>query len=387
MIYTRSQLKSRVNAGIHGRIGVLIDEDDFINDVARSVIADIDVRSTIRKGTLTPKLFNGIYQYAAMSDLKEMGIIDVPPQVKRDNQEWYLVTPTEFERLKGKLPGAVIAVDSFNGASQLLLSKDINDISQVIAELDALTSGGGTWIAFGDATGVVADRDNFVKGGGSINFDINASGGTTAGISNSGLNSFDLTDFLQGNGAVFVWVYLSNEDDITNFKLRLGQSSGQYYEKTVTAQHDSTAFVEGWNLLRFDLSSLSETGSPAETALTYAAIFMTKAVGKISQTDFKVDWLVLKRGEIYQTKYYSKYPWLSSAGAYKENSTDDADYIVADTTEYELYVLKGKQMAAEEANEFEIAEKYSQQYEAKKKRYEQQNPSERKIMSNEYYRF
>lgn len=387
MIYSRADLKSRVNAGIHGRIGVLLDENDFINDVARSVLADIDLRTNIRKGVLTPKLFNGIYEYSAMTDLKEMGIIDIPPQIKRDYSEWYLVTPTEFERLKGALPGAVIAVDHYNGTPKLLLSKEIDDENRIVAELDALDSGGGTWEAFGDAENLVVDTNNYIKGSGSIKFGISAAGGTTVGIKNDSIEAFDIEDFMGSNGSAFAWVYITSEIDITNFFLRLGQSSSSYYYQQITAQHDGTAFAPGWNLLRFDLANLGQVGSPAATDLIYAAIYMTKAAGKISEVDYHFDWLVLKRGEIYSLRYYSKYPWQDTNNAYKENSTSDLDYIVADSTEYELFILKGKQMAAEEANEFEIAEKYESQYNEKKGRYIKQNPSERKIMTNEYHRF
>lgn len=385
-IYTRSQLKSRVNAGIHGRIGVLIDENDFINDVAREVNTDIDMRANIRKGTLTPKLFNGIYQYTAMSDIKDQAIIDVPAQVKRDNGEWFLTTPEQFYRQREQ-NNNMIAIDSFNGVQQLLLAKIFDDENSIISELDSLTSGGGTWEAFGDGENLTADNDDFVKGAGSINFDISSAGGTTAGIKNDALNSFDITEFMKGNGAAFVWAKLTSATDITNFILRLGQDSSNYYYKTITAAHDGTAFKEGWQLLRFDLTSLSSSGSPAQTALKHAAIFMTKATGKVSETDYRFDWLVLKRGQIFETKYYSKFPWVSSAGAYKENSTDDADLIVADSTEYNLYILKGKQMAAEEANEFEIAATYERQYGTAKARYIKQNPSMRIIETTEYYKF
>ena len=385
-IYTRSDLKSRVNAGIHGRIGVLIDENDFINDVAREVNTDIDMRVNIRKSTLTPKLFNGIYEYTAMSDLKEQAIIDVPAQVKRDNGEWFLTTPEQFYRQREQANN-MIAIDSYNGVQKILLAKIFDDQNSIISELDSLTSGGGIWQGFGDGENLTADQDDYVKGAGSINFDISSAGGTTAGIKNTALNSFDLTDFLQGNGAVFAWVKLTSETDITNFILRLGQDESNYYYKTITVAHDGTAFKAGWQLLRFDLTSISSSGSPAQTSLRYAALYMTKATGKVSETDYRFDWLVLKRGSIYETKYYSKYPWASSAGAYKENSTDDSDYIVADSTEYNLYILKGKQMAAEEANEFEIAGKYESQYTVAKARYIKQNPSMRIIETTEYYKF
>lgn len=391
-IYDRSFLKSRINAGIQNRIGSVNDEDDLVNDVARAVIADMDIRSTIRRGTLTPKLFNGIFDYTAPTDLKEQGIIDIPPQVKRDGKEWFLTTPEEFDRMKENLDGWV-AIDHFNGAPKLLLAKNIDDENRVIAELDSLTSGGGTWALFGDATGLEADNDNFVKGNGSINWDISAAAGTTAGIQNTGLDEYDVDDFLGGNGAAFVWVYLSSELLITNFILRLGLDASNYLTKTVTACHDGTAFAAGWNLLRFDLTSLTTVGTPGTTSFDYAAIYMTKTTAKVSETDFKFDWLVLKRGQIFQTKYYSKYPWISAAGAYKELSTDDSDLIVADTTEFELFTLKGKEMAAKEINEFEMAESYRIEYEGKdglggkKRRYLLQNPSEKKVETSEYYKF
>ncbi len=385
-IYTRSQLKSRVNAGIHGRIGVLIDEDDFINDVAREVLFDLDLASTKRTYALAPKLFNGIYNYSAPTDIKEQAIVDIPAQVKTDNSEWYLTTPAEFYRTRETANG-VIAIDRDSGEVSLLLAKNLDDENRVISELDSLTSGGGTWGAFGEATNLEADNDDFVKGSGAIKFDISAVVGTTAGIKNDSLDDFDIDDFLDGNGSAFAWAGLSNADDITNFILRLGDNPSNYYYKTITAAADGTAFKEGYQLLRFDLTSLSQTGSPTTTGLNHAALYMTKGTGKVSQTDFHFDWLVLKRGAIHEIKYYSKFPWVSSAGAWKENSTDDADLITGDATEYNLFILKGKQMAAEEANEFEIASTYERQYDGKKLHYIRNNPSERKIETTGYYNF
>lgn len=391
-IYTREHFKDRINAGIQNRIGMLSDADDFVNDVARQVITDIDIRSAVRRAALTPKLFNGIHEYTAPSDLKDQKIIDVPPQVKRGGEEWFLTTPADFYRKLGQLDGWM-AIERYNGISQLLLAKNLDDENRIIAELDSLTSGGGTWALFGDAVNVAQDLDNYVKGAGSLKFDISGVGGTTAGIQNTALELYDIVDFIGGNGAVFAWAYLSSATDVTNFILRLGKDASNYISKTVTAQHDGTAFVAGWNLLRFDLVSYSTTGSPGTTDFDYAAIYMTKAAGKINETDFRFDWLVMKRGQIYNVKYHSKYPWISSAGAYKENSTADSDLLVADTTEYGLFLLKGKQMAAEEINEFDLAETYRLQYEGrdgnsgKRGMYLKMNPSESKVITDEYHKF
>ena len=44
-IYTRAQYKSRINAGIHGKIGMLVSDEDTMNEAARQVVADAHLRS------------------------------------------------------------------------------------------------------------------------------------------------------------------------------------------------------------------------------------------------------------------------------------------------------------------------------------------------------
>ena len=89
--------------------------------------------------------------------------------------------------------------------------------------------------------------------------------GTTAGIVNSTLDTFDYTDFLYGS--VFVWTYITDKTDITNYKMRVGNDASNYYEMTVTDTHEDIPFLDGWNLLRFDMSSKTTTGSPTSTAI------------------------------------------------------------------------------------------------------------------------
>lgn len=392
--YDRAYLKARVNAGIQNRMGSVPDPDQLMDDCVRAVLGSTDIRSSIRKAALTPKLFNGVTSYTAPTDLKEQGIIDVPPQVKRSGNEWFLTTPSEFERIGYKLDGW-IAIDHFNGTPKILLAKNLEDENRVIAELDSITSGGGTWVSFGDAINVEADHDDYIKGGGSLSFDLSGVGGTTAGLQNLSLEAFDIEDFLDGNGAAFTWVKFSDATDITNLILRLGTDvTGNYVQKIATVCHDGTAFQNGWNLIRFDLTSLTEAGTAPKTGLDSVAIYMTKASGKINETDYKFDWLVLKRGQIYEQKYYSRFGWVdANTGAYKEFSDDDSDLIVCDTTEFELFMLKGRQLAAQEINEFDMANSWRVLFEGadgkggKRFQYLQQNPSEKKIMTTEYHAF
>lgn len=385
LVYTRAMLKTRINAHIQNKIGMLVSSEDTMNEAVRSCFSEVDLRTARRRASLSPNLFNGIFDYACSTDLKSYGIIDIPQQAKRDDGEFYLVPSNEFE-LQRK-PG-MIAVDDYNGVRVLKISSEVRDNSLVISELDSTTSGGGTWAVFGDATSLDDDTDDFIKGNGSLKFNISAAAGTTAGIVNTGLNNVDLTEYLGGNGAVFVWAKINSTTGLTNYILRLGSSSSNYYSKTVTAAADGTAFVAGWNLLKFDLTSLTSTGTPVDATIVYSALYMTKLTTKISESDYKFDWLVLKDGKSANIKYFSKYGWTSSAGAYKENSTDDADLLVADTDEFDLIVKSGVKVATRELDfPQDVKNEKDADYAQAVKNYMLKNPSESKIMTSEYYKY
>lgn len=385
-IYTRADLKQRMNSGIHGKIGMLIDSNETVNRAVRQYTTDIDARSLRRRQALVPNLYNGIYDYACPSDLDAMKIIDIPAQAKRQDGEFFLVPTTEFATKRQR---GMIAIKDYNGVRALQINSQVDSNTLIISELDEY-DGDGLWEAFGDAEFIGSDDSDFIKGQGSVVFDINADGGTTAGIFNTDLTSIDLSDYLGGTSSVFVWVKIESITGLTNYKLRLGNSTSSYYTITVTTQSDGTAFVVGWNLLKFDLdfSVISETVIPVdETDITYAAIYMTKLGSKVSEADYKFDWLVVKKGVIHNVEYYSKFGWQSSAGAYKENSTDDADVLVADKDEYEIIIEAATKLAAREVSEYDTAKDAADEYDKKTKKYQMTNPSHAMVMTSEYYTY
>lgn len=383
MTYTRAFLKQRINAGIKGKIGMLTNADDTANQAVRFVIGDIDLLNSKRVSTLTPGLFSDIYSYPAPADLKDQSIVDIRPQVNRSRQsEFTLTTPEEFDRSKENYRVAVSQEDAIN---RILISLNINDQSMAISTLDSITAGGGTWVVTGDATNLVADSDNYVKGTASLKYDIGSGGTTTAGIKNTSLNTFDITNYL--NNSIFHFEYINSPTNLTSYTIRIGSSESDYYEKTVTQTNESTSFSAGWNLLRFDLSSSTVVGSPSPTACDFVSIFMTKTVGKINETGYRADHVWAKKGEIYQIVYYTKYGWRNSSGTYLEDSTSDTDVVIADTNEFELMVQKGIEFAAVEVSEESVETKANQRYEKMKNDYEMKNPSEAKLIQTTYYNF
>jgi hypothetical protein len=387
-IYTRSQLKSDINRGIQGKIGMLISVEDTVNESVRNLFLKHDLRSAKRRATLTPDLYNGIFEYNCPSDLKGNKIIDIPAQAKRQDGEFFLTTAEEFRRHNGKVSGE-IAIDDYNVQRLLLINSAVDSKTVVVAELDGLSSGASAnWAVFGDGESLAADDADYVRGGGSLKFNISSAGGTTAGISNANVNSLDISDYLGGTSAFFVFARITSTTNLTSYTLRFGSSASVYHAKTVTAQADGTAFVTGWNLLRFDIESLSDSGTPDDTAITYFAIFMNKSAAKVSESDYKFDFLVLKKGVVHNVHYYTKYGWQNSSGTYIENSTNDADFLVADTDEYNLIVAEGRVLAAQETDLPQTKiDDLKKDRDAILSKYIIDYPSEAKIMSTGYYDF
>jgi len=383
--FTRTHLKARINSRIKGKIGVLANEDQTCDDAARAVFSDIDLRSARRKTPLSPPLFNRQGEYTCPTDLKDYKIIDIDPQTDRKQTEYDLVPFEEFGR---KQKTNTIAISDNDFVRKILVNASIQDTSVVVSSLDSLTAGGGTWVAFGGVTNVAADADNYVRGSGSVSFDISAVSNTFAGIQNQSINSFNLAPYLGGNGSAFVWAYITSTTNISSFRIQLGSTVNDYYQQTITTQADGTAFVNGWNLLRFDLASMTvSSGSPNSAAITYAAMFMVKSTAKINETDYRFDELVFKKGEIHNVVYYTKYPWQSSSGTYKETSTADSDLLNVDTTEFDLVLEKAVEIAGEEVDELDASNRAAKKYAEKKKAYMMANPSEAKFMISTYAEF
>jgi len=385
MIYTRSYLKSRINAGIKGKSGMLVSIDDIVDQAVRFVCSDIDLVSNRRMTQLSPALFSDVFEYACPSDMNGYKIISINPQTDELSSEYNLVPFTEFSRTREM---RTVSVKDNDGLRKILIAAQIDDNTLTISTLDSLISGGGTWVAVGDAINLVADSDDYIKGSASIRFDIGSGGLTTAGMENIGLNSFDLnTIYLNGNGSIFHWVKITDTTNITNYILKIGSSSSAYITKTVTSQADGTAFKNGWNLLRFSLSGYTTVGSPDLTLCSYVSIYMTKDITKINEIGYRADHIMAKRGKIHELFYYSQYGWQSSAGVWKENSTDDTDYINAGPEEINLFISKGVELAADEVDEETTSAKTERKYKSMKDKYENDNPSESMIMISTYKHF
>jgi len=390
--YTREALKEKLATRISGDIDDT-DLNTIINDAVGEVVAEADLKSMKRRAYLAPNLFDDIFDYTCPVDCKS--IIDLQPQIKRGRlDQWRLTTPEEFDRIKEDarvdkygdpirinrsqwLGDSIICIDTRDSISRVRASRPVDDQGITIDELDAV----GNWVVYGDADNLTKDSSNYVKGSASLNFDISVYSAQYAGIENTGIDAFDISEYK--DGSVFVWAYISNAEDLSGALLLVGSNSSNYYINTISTNNEGAALYAGWNLLRFDLADGLENGTVDDENITFVRLALTASDDKSGQTDFRFDWLVIKKGEKYNLNYYSLYGWQSAGGTWLEESTADTDYINVDVTELRLIEYKATELGERHLRSGK-ADSALSLYQAYLQKYLLDNPSEALLLSTTY---
>jgi hypothetical protein len=374
MSYTIQKLKDDLTRKLHGTsLRKLGDVIGLINEAARVVVQEVDIAETKRSQQITNAVYSEVYDYQLPVDLKDDKIIDIYPQFNNSiSNNNVRLGSADFDM--NKKDGS-FSIRYANTLKTLRLSKDTNG-SKTLSDLNSISG----WAVGGATENLLLDSLYTVSGGYAVKFDFNVSG-TSAYIENSTLDSLDLS-LQEDEGAMFLYIYLPDAAKVTAVNLKFGSSNVNYWSKTVTTTNEGTAFVDGWNLLRFDWRSASSSGTPVASAIDYARITLT--TDGTAGTDIRVDSLVYRLGSIYNLDYYSKYLFRTTGGVWSEELVDDDTIINADTTSYNILLYKCEELAAQElqgedsafdssiSNKryVEAREKYKSLYksEAKKKR-------------------
>ena len=120
--YTYSQLLSDIGGKIKGKTGILTVPRSTINQGVRQVLSEIDLVSNRRRTALAPNLFNGLFEYAAPTDLKGYGIITVQNQKWTRTPFWSLVPYEQFMRRQDY---NTIAVSNYDAITKIFIKSDL----------------------------------------------------------------------------------------------------------------------------------------------------------------------------------------------------------------------------------------------------------------------
>jgi len=211
------------------------------------------------------------------------------------------------------------AIERHDGDSYLVVNAPAKYRASVIADCDSFTSSGGTWAVDAvnsDATNLTIDVNEYKQGSGSFNFDVDVSqsGNNKATLVNTSVGSLDLSA-LEDLSSFIMWVYLPDVSDFTSITLYWGSDTSNYWSSTVTAPIGLSAFVDGWNRIKFDWQTATKTLLPDSSAIDYLQVDFNYGAGQGDDTDFRMDDLILARPEPLTFHYLSWNVGKTNAGA------------------------------------------------------------------------
>lgn len=332
-----SDIKDDLTGMIHSaNLSKVRNLNQLLQRAARTLLTKIDPPDTLRVAQISNALHNDIYDYTAPSDLKGNSVTDIRPQVNRQSSDSLSQRfGKEFDLSKKE---NTFFVHYDGGTKSLRISKSLTPAAITINNCNSLTAN-GTWAADGTyAHNLTKDILDYFTGGASLNFDLNIGTGVTGYLENSTMSQVDLTDEDE-RGVIYARVYIPDTTLITNFILRWGNDSSNYWSKTVTTPHDATSFKTGWNILAFDWNGATETGTVDPATIDYLRMTVTYTTAT-EETDLRLDQITCSRGVIWEIVYYSECLFRTTAGTWQTTTTKDTDIINLDTDGYNLYLYE-----------------------------------------------
>ncbi len=318
--YTFSDLKDDLTGLVGGTdLAKITNLNQLVRRAAQRVNGRLDLKTTARKHLLT--IFNGVFDYSVPSDDDFKRAFDLRPQVLRSQLDNFSERFTERFDLKKELEDAIVSTEWQDGTQFFRISRKVNSRTIVLDSFETTTG----WTAHGDAENLTSDTITKAKGSASLNFDLDGSG-TTGGASKT-ITSVDLSDHDELS-SLFVWFYFPDASAITSVRLRWGNSASVYWQRQVTTPHFGSAFVNGWNLLRFDWNGATETGTVDPSVIDF--LYFDITYDGTADTDFRVDDATSKLGVIYELWYYSRFMFRTSGGSWQDTIANNTDIINLD---------------------------------------------------------
>lgn len=165
----------------------------------------------------------------------------------------------------------------------------IPDAVKVIHNCDT-TASNGTWAASDDAVTLTVDNTTQKRGAGALKFNVTVatSGNNYATLTNSTLSAVDITTT---KGSIGFWVFIPSgaKTNLTDCRLRVGSSAGNYYEFTLSPSD----LTEGsFVFVKKSFSGATTTGTPNDTAINYLLFRVNYTGAYTDKVGFEIDDIV-----------------------------------------------------------------------------------------------
>lgn len=208
--------------------------------------------------------------------------------------------------------------------------------------VDTFEDDGAIYTAYGDSNNIIFNKYDFIEGNQAIQFNVtNALG--YAGISHVLPEATDITNYVDLNGSVFVYVKVPQL--VTSVTINLASSVGNYYTFTpATTDFLGKTLTAGWHLVKLSFNNVTAIGSPDKTAINSYDIIINH--GGITDIGFEIDAFFLRQPVRIELPYNSKYIVTDANGTYQEAVLAGSDIILIEEDYIELLAYKAVEHAA-----------------------------------------
>lgn len=300
--------------------------DGAISRGARHVAQMVDAPEATGREAIT--LYSNVYYYTAPESIFGTAVNLIRPQgnVNSQNLTAMKVPIDVFTRGKFNLPGGYLLDLEYDKGEGIIGISSGVPLPQVVLSGQ---SDADDWTAGGSASTAVTDNVNFFQPPGSIRFNLT---GASTGTQTSTIDSVDLSE-LEGVGVVFLAIETPSVANLTSIEIRVGSSAANYVSLSQTSGFLGAFQVNQWLLVAYDLATVSTTGTPDFSAITYLQNRITHS-GSISNFRLGGMWVAMPSLNeiIYQTMAIFKSP----AGVLSPVITSDNDTIILNDAAYSI---------------------------------------------------
>jgi len=292
--------------------------------------ADIPEASGIQNITL----YNGVYDYPIDTKVFGTKVVDIAPQgISRP--AWDGVTKTNqqnFDRTKGYLANGTRFTFKYLSGTPIIRIETQNTVQNVNVDTCTTLS---NWVESGSLSSLTVNTSNYYQQPASLRFTLT---GSSAGILTETLsNAIDLGSY-EDVGVVFLAVYIPDSTTLTSIQLKMGSDSTNYDSKTVTQGFTGAWTSNNWQLVAFDMSAATTTGTPDWDAIDYVQITFNHTA---TQTNFRIGDLFISQPSANQIFYYSNAVFMATGTTTQlKTITTDTDSIVFNDSAYTIYLYE-----------------------------------------------
>lgn len=334
VLKTVSEYRDQVSAILSGlNLNSVTDLNGTIERAARTLVQKADIPEA--SGTQNVVLYSGVYDYECNPNIFGTAIVDIRPQgISRP--AWETTTKTtqqQFDRLKGYATRNISSTFEYlNGVPIIRIKAPLPNQN---ATIDAMTSI-GNWVASGTATGLTVDNTVYYQSPASLRFSL----ATGSGILTETIQSPIDLSYNEGVGVAFLALYVpSNASNITSISLKLGSDSSNYSSVTVTEPFIGDFTDNFWQLVAFDFSGATNTGTPNWSAIDYVQITMVVA-GNI--VNVRLGDLFISLPNPSQILYQSAAIFLPASSTTAITTiTSNTDTIILNNPAYNIFLYEG----------------------------------------------